>query len=671
MKLSNLFLLSILSPLAIGHLIPIHERDDADALVIRQATTTSTSKTSSKTTSTSSLKSTSTLDSTSPSINSSSASSVKSSTSSVSSVSSVKVSSSATSVTPSSVSSSASASLSSLVADPACTNSPFTRACWGNGFSIATDFDTKHPNTGVTRKYNLEITNITLAPDGFSRMVMAINGQYPGPTLVADWGDMLEVTVKNSLQHNGTGIHWHGIRQLNSNTEDGVPGITECPLAPGDTKVYRFQATQFGTSWYHSHYSAQYGDGVVGTLIINGPASSNYDVDLGTYPITDWYYTPVFTLGSLIQHAQAGPPSGDNGLINGTMVAPAGGSGGKYSTNTLTPGKKYRLRIINTSVDNHFAVSLDNHKLTVITSDFVPIEPYQADWIFVGIGQRYDVIITANQTVGSYWFRAEVQSGCGTNKNNGNIKGIFNYVGAASTTPTSTATPYTQRCTDEKGLIPFWDSFVPRGPLEAHVDILDVAINIGVNTSGPIVTWGINLTAIDVNWDKPILEYVLEGNNSWPHSENVIELTQSDTWYYWIIQEVAGVSNGQPVSINVPHPIHLHGHDFYVLGTGVGVFNQTTDTPNLDYDNPTRRDVAMLPAGGWLAVAFQTDNPGAWLMHCHIAWHISGGLGNQFLETKEKINSVNPISPALTETCNNWNAYYPAKAVYIKEDSGL
>jgi len=90
---------------------------------------------------------------------------------------------------------------------------------------------------------------MTMAPDGYSREVLAVNGQYPGPTIYANWGDTLSITVINNLQNNGTGIHWHGLRQYHTNTQDGVPGITECPLAPGDSKTYTFLATQFGTSW--------------------------------------------------------------------------------------------------------------------------------------------------------------------------------------------------------------------------------------------------------------------------------------------------------------------------------------------------------------------------------------------------------------------------------------
>jgi len=149
-----------------------------------------------------------------------------------------------------------------------------------------------------------------MAPDGVDRRMMVINGQYPGPvsvslcnlchcsniyqTVVADWGDDIEITVTNSLQINGTGLHWHGFRQLGSTQMDGVGGITECPIAPGDTRVYRFKATQYGTSWYHSHYSVQYGDGLVGGIQINGPSTANYDIDLGVLPFTDWFHTPLY-----------------------------------------------------------------------------------------------------------------------------------------------------------------------------------------------------------------------------------------------------------------------------------------------------------------------------------------------------------------------------------------
>lgn len=139
------------------------------------------------------------------------------------------------------------------LSDEACKNGPLTRACWSNGYSIATDFDQKFPTTGKTVTYNLEITNGTCNPDGHGeRLCFLINGQYPGPTIRAAWGDFLSITVKNNMQDNGTSIHWHGVRQYHSPGSDGVGGLTECPIAPGSSKTYEFNVTQFGTSWVRS-----------------------------------------------------------------------------------------------------------------------------------------------------------------------------------------------------------------------------------------------------------------------------------------------------------------------------------------------------------------------------------------------------------------------------------
>lgn len=446
-------------------------------------------------------------------------------------------------------------STTSVAATSTCTNGPNSRNCWSGGYDINTDFDTAWPTTGNTVSYDWTITNTTLAPDGYSRPVFAINGQYPGPTLEANWGDMISVTVTNQLADNGTTIHWHGIRQYHNNGQDGVPGVTECPLAPGQTKTYTFQATQYGTSWYHSHFSCQYGDGVLGPIVIHGPATANYDIDLGALPITDWYYGTVNMHASLVEHENSLPPEADNALINGTMTS---NSGGSYYITPLTAGSKHRVRLVNTAVDNHFVVSLDNHNMTVIAADFVPIVPYNTTNLFIGIGQRYDVIIDANQSPGAYWFRAEVQdtAGCGSNFNNGNIKSVFAYAGHASETPESTAQSYTSRCTDETSLVPHWDSYVPTGTSGVTFTELTTSQLQQSESDGSItVYWQVNGSALAVNWEKPTLEYIRTGNTSYPSGANVLQLPNEGVWTYWVIQEVAG----NPYNVAVPHPIHLHG----------------------------------------------------------------------------------------------------------------
>lgn len=223
-------------------------------------------------------------------------------------------------------------------------------------------------------------------------------------------------------------------------------------------------------------------------------------------------------------HTNALPPTADTGLINGSMVSSSGGS---YSSTTLTAGKKHLLRLINVSVDNHFMVSLDNHPFLVITSDFVPIVPYNATWIFLGIGQRYDVIISADQDPASYWFRAEVQdqAGCGANANNGNIKSIFAYSGHEGETPGTSATTYTQRCSDETTLVPHWNSYIPPQSNTADPTLLGTSLNQSHGADGSLTLyWQVNGSALNVQWDKPTLEYVKTGNTSYPYNANVIQL---------------------------------------------------------------------------------------------------------------------------------------------------
>ncbi|KAL5116583.1 laccase, multicopper oxidase, benzenediol:oxygen oxidorectuctase [Pleosporales sp. CAS-2024a] len=512
-------------------------------------------------------------------------------------------------------------------------------------------------------------------PDGSGgiREVQLINGQYPGPLIRAKWGDTIVVNVKNNLQHNGTGIHWHGLRQLNSCQHDGVPGVTECPIAPGKTRQYRFRATQFGTSWYHSHWSAQYGDGVLGPLIIDGPATANYDEDLGALPLTDWYYTPAFTLNEVAQHGGL-PPKPDNILVNGTHVS--GPGQGKYAKMKVTQkgadisgqGKKYRIRIINTSVDSYFTVSMDGHPFTVITSDFVPIKKWTANQLTLAIGQRYDVVIEANQTVGNYWFRVQPGTECGNNSiltKGVTVGAILQYDGAKDENPNSTTSVVLRTtCADESST-----NLVPFVPNQVPTDVVGRAGKIDLqssqNTTTKLFRWLIDGTPHIVNWNDPTLETILNGSQAFGPNSNVHPMPNKDAWYLWWIQSTAAVK--------LAHPIHLHGHDYYILGSGTGVWDGTTN--GLTLNNPTRRDTATLPKDGYLLMAFPADNPGMWIAHCHIAWHASQGLSMQFGERYPDLQggSLGDTS-GLKTGCDEWDGYWfegnPEKP-YNQTDSGI
>ena len=120
--------------------------------------------------------------------------------------------------------------------------------------------------------------------------------------------------------------------------------------------------------------------------------------------------------------------------------------------------------------------------------------------------------------------------------------------------------------------------------------------------------------------------------------------------------------------------MHLHGHDFSLLGQGNGTFDARGMMGLLKFENSTCRDVAMLGAQGWTVIAFETNNPGAWLMHCYIGWHLGDGLVLQFLEVPSQIPTLHTTTTSsedYVDTCSTWNDYYNASPQYNKSDSGL
>lgn len=230
--------------------------------------------------------------------------------------------------------------------------------------------------------------------------------------------------------------------------------------------------------------------------MINGPASSNYDIDLGTFPITDWYYeTAQQANAQALDSSQikGGPPVANNILINGTNNY--GSTGGVYQQVTVTSGKKHRLRLINTSVDHFFRVKLDDHPFTVMTSDFVPVKAIPGqDWVLIGIGQRYDVVFTANQTAGTYWFRAEVATDCASGAA-GSGRALFTYSGQTVSEPTDSDEAAPSNTCTELLTVPYWSQSVDSSTFSSQVHTLSQDYGEGVTIAGEnLVLWSLNTT---------------------------------------------------------------------------------------------------------------------------------------------------------------------------------
>ncbi|KIW28756.1 uncharacterized protein PV07_04630 [Cladophialophora immunda] len=542
-------------------------------------------------------------------------------------------------------------------------NSASDRSVWCDNKDINSDYYSDY-QTGVTRKYTLTITNTTLVFDGTGpKLALAINGQVPGPVIEANWGDMVEVTVINQLQDNSTSIHWHGIRQLNTNDQDGVPGVTECGIAGnGGSRTYTWLASSYGTSWYHSHTFAQYGDGIRGPIVIHGPATSDYDYDMGTVMIDDTFPITAAAMASRIAHV--GPGGSFNTLFNGMNKNPDGTApGGTPFSWGVKPCKKHLFRIINSSAQNSYIVGFDNHTMTVIAADFVPIVPYTTTTLNIATGQRFDVIVQMDQAPSSYYVRAVIQTGCpsgGANSGLGTANAIINYENATPVTPvisTSITNVTANICQDEPlaSLVPYLEK--PAGTVTAFQGSASTipagsVTSVATNDDGTVFQWYINNAVINVNYSQPTLQTLAQGSNNSLISNPVV-LSQANQWVYFVIQNQFFAS----------HPMHVHGHDVSILGTGTGTF--TSDlVSSLNFDNPMRRDTVMLQGSpgpgfpaGYTVIGFETDNPGAWLMHCHISWHVDGGLALQFLERPDDIPAKQYVDQAFEDECSALAAY--------------
>ena len=115
--------------------------------------------------------------------------------------------------------------------------------------------------------------------------------------------------------------------------------------------------------------------------------------------------------------------------------------------------------------------------------------------------------------------------------------------------------------------------------------------------------------------------------------------------------------------------LHMHGNDLRLLASGKGAWDE--NVTRLNFDTPMRRDTTIIPAGGYTILAFYTDNPGVWLVHCHIAWHVSEGLSTSFFVRKQEITINDNVKKSMKQECAAWKSYWNSGHAYDMVGSGL
>lgn len=400
-------------------------------------------------------------------------------------------------------------------------------------------------------------------------------------------------------------------------------------------------------------------------MVVYGPRNAPYDIDLGPILISDWYHKEYFKLVTdVMKPNNPVPPFSDNNLINGKgtfdcskTTSPCTPNAG-VSKFMFTPGKTHRLRLINSGSEGTQQFSIDGHNLTIIANDFVPVKPYTVQSVTLGVGQRTDVLVRADNknATAAYWMRSKMV--CSATSQPLALAAIY-YKGAnTNSVPTTTPATIPDQCLNDD--LALTTPFYPFGASTNPATTRTIDIAFGQNASGNWL-WSMDGSSFRANFNNPILLLANQGNTSYPtHPE-------------WNVYNFGSNSSIRIIVRNnffIPHPMHLHGHNFFVLAAGSGTWDGTIQNAK----NPQRRDVQIIPAQsssgpGYLVLQFNADNPGVWPLHCHIAWHVSTGLYVNILERPDDIKKKR-IPSIMAQTCRDW-AKFTDTTVVAQIDSGL
>ncbi|KAJ5176867.1 Multicopper oxidase abr1 [Penicillium canariense] len=502
---------------------------------------------------------------------------------------------------------------------------------------------------------NWNVTWVNASPDGYTRPVIGINGQWPCPQVDVELGDRVIVDVYNGLGNQSTGIHWHGFHQYHTGVMDGSSSVTQCPLAPGQHMQYNFIVNQTGTYWYHSHNMGQYPDGFRGAFIVHDPKPPFHYDDEFTLTLSEWYHREMADLlhdylSQENEEAFGGKePIPDSALIND-------------STKTkikVQPNKTYLVHIVCVGNWPGHTWVLDGHEMTVVEVDGIYTEPYPVgnQMLRVAPGQRMSVLIhTKPDTSKNFaiWNTMDI-----------NMMFIYeNRAIPANYNPNVTA----WLVYDEAKPLPpppvlhefsFVDD-VAFVPLDKEPLLQPVNKQIIIDTFSAEIN-GINRFMINnktyIPQDVPTLYTATSVGKEFSSNPEVYGQVNPFIVKYGDVVEIV-INNHH----NNLHPWHLHGHEFQVLqrsdvdgGYFTGAYYQNVS------QTPIRRDTIMVQNHGHTVLRFRANNPGVWLLHCHVEWHVEAGLVATIIEAPETFPDSQDAPP---------QSHYDACAAYPDPTNG-
>ncbi|KAK4270312.1 hypothetical protein QN277_023361 [Acacia crassicarpa] len=522
---------------------------------------------------------------------------------------------------------------------------------------------------GITRHYHFDIKYQNVTRLCHTKSMVTVNGQFPGPKIVAREGDRLVIKVVNHV-HNNISIHWHGIRQLQTGWADGPAYVTQCPIQTGQTYVYNYTIVgQRGTLFWHAHISWLRST-VYGPLIILPKHGVPYPFTkpYKEVPIIfgEWWNADPEAVIAQAQQTGGGPNVSDAYTING-FPGPLYNCSAKDTFKLkVKPGRTYLLRLINAALNDELFFSIANHSLTVVEADAVYVKPFETNTILIAPGQTTNFLLKTKSHYPKATFLMTARpyvTGLGT-FDNSTVAGVLEYESPSKKSLHLKKLPLFKPILPALNDTSFATNFSSKHRSLANAQFpanvpqkvdkrLFFTVGLGTNPcqnnqtcqgpNGTMFAASIN----NVSFTLPstaLLQAHYFGKSNGVYSPNFPSSPLHQFNYTGTPPNNTMVSNGTklvvlPFNTSVElilqdtgilgvesHPLHLHGFNFFVVGQGFGNFDPNKDPANFNLVDPVERNTVGVPSGGWVAIRFLADNPGLWFMHCHLEIHTSWGL---------------------------------------------
>ncbi|OYZ00961.1 MAG: copper oxidase [Sphingobacteriia bacterium 28-36-52] len=503
-------------------------------------------------------------------------------------------------------------------------------------------------------RYDLFVKDTLVSFAGKTKRAIAVNGQIPMPTLTFTEGDTAEILVHNLLKE-PTSLHWHGL--FLPNKEDGVPFLTQMPIAPGAQHLYEFPIIQNGTHWYHSHSGLQEQIGMYGSMVLNKRSSDTsfrkgID-DLPTIPIilsewtnynpenvhrmlhnaSDWFAIKKGTTQSYAEAIKAGHFKTkfknewkrmlamdvsdiyyDAVLINGME---------EISLSSFKAGDKIRLRVSNGGASTYFWLSYAGGPITVVASDGNDVVPVIVDRLIIGVSETYDVIVTIPAANTSFELLATAED---------RIKSASLFLGLGI-----------KKRADPLPKLKYFEGMQMMNDMmkmNGDMDVMGMDMSMQKMDMNSVM-YSESSDINTLNYTKLKSPVKTNLNVKAPVKEFRFELTGNMNRYVWSMDnkvlsesDKILIKKGEVVRITLynnsmmRHPMHLHGHDFRVVN-GQG-----------DYA-PLKNVLDIMPMET-NTIEFEANTEGDWFFHCHILYHMMAGMNRVFSYEKQLDNPLLP-----------------------------